>query len=114
MNNLDRAIRDTAYILDSLMALRNIYQTGSCNECEAAKTCEYAPKPGQTVRYNCPFYRGAGAEADPPRIDGGTVTDFVEYLNRNLLKYVEVLVPNQELQEAAREIAKQFIEENAT
>ena len=52
-----------------------------------------------------------GNDDRPPRIDGGTVTDFVEYLNRNLLKYVEVLTPNQELQEATREIAKQFIEE---
>jgi hypothetical protein len=112
MSNFDNAIKDVAYILDSLMALRNIHQTGSCNECGAVKTCEYAPKPGQMVRYNCPFYVGkpAGTE-DRSKIDGGTVVDFVEYLNRNLLKYVEVLTPNQELQEATREIAKQFIEE---
>ena len=115
MTRLDKMISNIGYVLDSLMALRNIYQTGSCNECEAVKTCEYTPKPGQMVRYNCPFYAGKPDDTeDGPKIDGGTVADFVAYLNRNLLKYVEVLTPNQELQEAAREIAKQFIEENAT
>lgn len=55
-NRLDKAIGDVAYIIDSLMALRRIYETGCCNNCKRKKECGYAPKIGQMVRYNCPFY----------------------------------------------------------
>lgn len=57
MSRLDDAIGDIAYILDMLMAYRNIVDSGDCNRCGKKKTCEYAPKPGQLVRYNCPFYK---------------------------------------------------------
>ena len=112
MTRLEHLISDLLYITDSLMALQNIYDGGSCNDCGNVETCAIRPKLGEQVRYNCPYHVGkpAGTE-DGPKIDGGTVTDFVEYLNRKLLKHVEASVPNQELQEAAREIAKQFIEE---
>lgn len=56
MTKLDEAIASTAYILNSLTALRNIYETGCCNNCEIVKTCHCKPKIGQMVRYNCPFY----------------------------------------------------------
>lgn len=56
MSRLDETISDVAYILDSLIQLRNIQQTGDCNIC-ANKNCEYEPKTGQMVRYNCPFYK---------------------------------------------------------
>lgn len=56
MDRLDQAITDVAYILDSLMALRNIQQTGCCNECTFAHGCVHEPKLGQMVRYNCPFF----------------------------------------------------------
>ena len=56
MNNLDKAIADVAYILDTLMAYRNIVQTGDCNRCKIKKECGVCPKPGEIVRYNCPFY----------------------------------------------------------
>ena len=59
-NRLDETISDIAYILDSLILLRNIQSTGDCNVC-INKECEYKPKPGQLVRYNCPFYK-AGSE----------------------------------------------------
>lgn len=55
MDKLDNVIADVAYILDTLIAYRNITQTGDCNNC-ARRVCEYEPKPGQLVRYNCPFY----------------------------------------------------------
>lgn len=64
MNRLDRAISDVAYILDTLMAYRNVVATGCCNDCTKRIKCEYAPKPGQMVRYNCPFYSGL-SEATP-------------------------------------------------
>lgn len=57
MSRLDDTIADVAYILDTLMAYRNIVQTGDCNNCKAKTKCEVSPKPGQLVRYNCPFYQ---------------------------------------------------------
>ena len=56
MSRLDEAIASAAYILDSLKTLRNIYETGSCNECSCSKLCQVCPKPGQMGRYNCPFF----------------------------------------------------------
>ena len=56
MSKLDDAISNTAYILDCLMALRNIQECGCCNNCGIAKICKVKPKVGQMVRYNCPLY----------------------------------------------------------
>lgn len=56
MSRLDDAIADMSYILDCLIALRNIWDTGrECNTCDRKSNCEYVPHPGQQVRYNCPF-----------------------------------------------------------
>lgn len=62
MNRLDDTIANVAYILDSLMALRNIYDSGSCNDCGISAICNFKPKLGQMVRYNCPFYEREGEE----------------------------------------------------
>lgn len=59
MDKLNNAIANTAYILDCLRNLRSIYETGDCNDC-GTKSCIYKPKPGQMVRYNCPFYEKDG------------------------------------------------------
>lgn len=56
MDRLDKTISDVAYILDSLILLRQIQQTGDCNICKN-KSCGYMPKAGQIARYNCPFYK---------------------------------------------------------
>lgn len=61
MSRLDEVIANTAFILDSLMNLRAIYESGCCNNCEykgrgCEDRCDYEPLPGQLVRYNCPFY----------------------------------------------------------
>lgn len=53
---IDLVIAGQAYILDALRAYRDIIDSGCCNSCGSKKNCEYAPKPGQLVRYNCPFY----------------------------------------------------------
>lgn len=53
---LDKAISEISYVLDSLMAYRDIVKTGNCNTCWKRTDCKYAPKFGQTVRYNCPHY----------------------------------------------------------
>lgn len=62
MSRLDDAIGDIAYILDTLMAYRNIVDSGDCNRCGKKKTCECTPEAGQLVRYNCPFYKRAEGE----------------------------------------------------
>lgn len=56
MNRLDDVIASSAYILDVLKIYRDIVNSGNCNDCNKKKACEYAPKPGQLVRFNCPFY----------------------------------------------------------
>ena len=48
------------YLYDCLSALKNIQDSGDCNVCASQKDCQYAPKAGQMVRYNCPFYRKEG------------------------------------------------------
>ena len=56
MSRLDDVIGDVAYVLDSLMALRDIYRAGrNCNAC-GNRDCGYAPKPGQQIRMNCPHW----------------------------------------------------------
>ena len=55
-DRLDKTISDVAYILDSLILLRQIQNAGDCNVCKN-KECKYKPKLGQMVRYNCPFYK---------------------------------------------------------
>lgn len=57
MNRLDKTISDVAFILDSLMLLRQIQTTGDCNDCRNGQ-CEWKPKAGQLVRFNCPHYVG--------------------------------------------------------
>jgi hypothetical protein len=56
-DRLNKTISDMSYVLDSLILLRQIQSTGDCNVCACQKECEYVPKPGQMVRYNCPFYK---------------------------------------------------------
>ena len=56
MSKIDETIRDVAYILDCLIALRRIQESGSCNDCICISSCDYKPKLGEQVRYNCPFY----------------------------------------------------------
>jgi hypothetical protein len=63
MSRLDDTISDIAYVLDTLISYRNIVDySGDCNRCGKKKTCEYVPKPGRLVRYNCPFYEKAEGE----------------------------------------------------
>lgn len=57
VKKLNDTIYQMDYILCCLTAYRGIIETGrDCNGCAAAKGCEYAPKPGEQVRYNCPHY----------------------------------------------------------
>ena len=56
MGKLDDTISQVAYILDCLRALREIQESGSCNDCKHSMECRFAPKMGGLVRYNCPYY----------------------------------------------------------
>lgn len=56
MSRLDDTIANVAYILDTLMAYRQIVESGCCNDCKGVKGCRHKPELGQLVRYNCPFY----------------------------------------------------------
>lgn len=56
MTKLDNTITHIVYLYDCLMDYRLILASGCCNDCSKRKECEYAPKPGKLVRYNCPFY----------------------------------------------------------
>ena len=73
MKKLDEAISNAAYILDSLLALRNIQECGSCNDCGLTRTCKVRPLPGQMVRYNCPFWVKDGDQQETVRktMEGG-------------------------------------------
>ena len=57
MNRLDDTISDVAYMLDYLHLLKEICNSGTCNDCSRNKHCEYLPDWGKMVRYNCPFYK---------------------------------------------------------
>ena len=48
------------YLVACLKTLKDIMECGDCNTCGISKTCQYTPKLGQMVRYNCPFYKKAG------------------------------------------------------
>lgn len=41
---------------ERLLLLEEILKRGDCNTCGKRKDCEYAPKLGEIVRYNCPFF----------------------------------------------------------
>ena len=62
MNRLDQVIADITYVRSCLKLLKTIQESGDCNICKKKRTCEYAPKWGEQVRYNCPFYEGEVTE----------------------------------------------------
>ena len=55
----DRAkIRETLlYIADSMILLNDIAKMNTCNDCGISRKCAYCPRPGESVRYNCPLWQ---------------------------------------------------------
>ena len=53
--NIDKAIHETAYVLECIATLKSIQELGDCNTC-GVKGCQYRPDWGKPVRYNCPHY----------------------------------------------------------
>lgn len=44
-------------LADWLMSYKQILESGDCNDCALLNSqCRYAPRVGEQVRYNCPFY----------------------------------------------------------
>lgn len=39
-----------------LAVYEEIVNSGNCNVCGKRSTCEYCPKLGELIRYNCPLY----------------------------------------------------------
>ena len=59
MSRLDDAIDDVRYILETLIVYRRIIRQGCCNTCNN-QNCEWKPKLGEDVRWNCPHYSEKG------------------------------------------------------
>lgn len=45
------------YAMECMDALKEILESGNCNDCAAGKTCQYRPGLGNLVRFNCPHYK---------------------------------------------------------
>ena len=53
----DREVAEEYFrLVDWLRLLKEILDCGDCNDC-GNRECLYRPKPGQMVRYRCPFYQ---------------------------------------------------------
>lgn len=59
IENLDSIRDNVGYIVSCLIALRDIWAAGGCNECFWHCRCIYEPKIGEMVRYNCPRFKKA-------------------------------------------------------
>ena len=62
MSRLDQVIADITYVRSCLKLLKTIQESGDCNICKKERTCEYVPKLGEQVRYNCPFFESEVTE----------------------------------------------------
>lgn len=54
----EEAIRLIISICDYARLGASVSTHDNCNNC-ADKGCQYRPKPGQSVRWNCPLWKGA-------------------------------------------------------
>ena len=41
---------------------KDLLSKGNCNECGDKENCNYRPRPGETVRANCPLWRAPQKE----------------------------------------------------
>ena len=48
---------DFRQLAEWLKALKEVWDSGDCNDCRNGQ-CEWKPKLGHLVRYNCPHYVG--------------------------------------------------------
>ena len=57
----DECAKEHRQLAEWLKALKEIWDSGDCNDCRNGQ-CEWKPKLGQLVRYNCPHYVGVANE----------------------------------------------------
>ena len=64
IERMKRNAQENRQLATWLKVLKEILDSGDCNECRNEQ-CEWKPKLGQLVRYNCPHYVGiANAEVN--------------------------------------------------
>lgn len=56
-NNYIKRANEYRKLVKWLRALEEIWNSGDCNDCRNGQ-CEWRPKLGQLVRFNCPHYVG--------------------------------------------------------
>lgn len=55
--DLEECVADHRQLAEWLKLLKRILDSGDCNDCAMLhRQCRYAPRRGEQVRYNCPFY----------------------------------------------------------
>ncbi len=60
VRNYLRKIRDGCdAMIEGINQLEKISNLANCNDCGAVKKCQYKPKWGEPVRYNCPLWVGS-------------------------------------------------------
>ncbi len=60
-----RCAKEHYQLADWLRLLQRILASGDCNNCVMKKKhCWYAPRLGEQVRYNCPFYVKESEESE--------------------------------------------------
>lgn len=57
----EECAKEHRQLAEWLKALKEIWDSGDCNVCRNGQ-CEWKPKLGQLVRYNCPHYVGIANE----------------------------------------------------
>lgn len=57
----DECAKEHRQLAEWLKCLKEIWDSGDCNDCRNGQ-CEWKPKLGQLVRFNCPHYVGVANE----------------------------------------------------
>lgn len=61
IERMKRNAQENRQLAEWLKALKEIWDSGDCNDCRNGQ-CEWKPKLGQLVRFNCPHYVGVALE----------------------------------------------------
>ena len=61
MNTIE-IIKNLKFIIDALEFTQEMRGVHNCNDCGVEKECEYRPKWGEPVRWNCPHWGEARNE----------------------------------------------------
>lgn len=51
-------------VYEALITLKDIMSHGNCNDCRDERDCTIVPKYGESVRWNCAFYKKKGSDAE--------------------------------------------------